>query len=243
MAGTGMSEAPQYRRWAENLVKKLWKEDAEVLQEERLIDDAVRMDVAKIKSWYQISERLGQGMLAMKSDWARRVIIPSHAMPTSAHSFLSMLEQDIFNVWIRDIRIAYPNAVEVSPDEGRSLFLNGLMDFMVARRKGTEDLAENADRLRRSSPTAISMISVRNGVNIPGCLFSVTSNTPGLRALWSPAYGMTSNSFGHPTSPVSGYLLSGTYIFGVDGGAYVNPIWDHAQVTLPGPNTSVHLNF
>ncbi|MGC4939635.1 hypothetical protein [Kribbella sp. DT2] len=78
---------------------------------------------------------------------------------------------------------------------------------------------------------------------VPGCTFEVTTNTPGLRVFWSGAYFLTSNYFSAPTSPASSTLQSGTYLFGVDGGAYRTVTWDtSAQVTLPG-NPSVHLNF
>lgn len=81
-------------------------------------------------------------------------------------------------------------------------------------------------------------------VNTPGCHFVVSTNSHGLRVLWSGAYFVTPNSFAYPTSPASNVLQAGTYIFGVDGGAYGNSAqWDHnAVVSLPGP-PSVHLHY
>jgi hypothetical protein len=81
-------------------------------------------------------------------------------------------------------------------------------------------------------------------VAVPGCDFVVSTDTGGLRVLFSGAYRLTGNNFGHPTSPVSRVLQAGDYFFGVDGGPYGHDIqWDlNAIVTLPGP-PSVHLNY
>jgi len=81
-------------------------------------------------------------------------------------------------------------------------------------------------------------------VSTPGCNFKVITNSIGLRVFWSGAYVISPNYFGSPTSPATCVLQSGTYIFGVDGGAYSDKIqWDeNAVVTLPG-EPSVHLNF
>ena len=78
----------------------------------------------------------------------------------------------------------------------------------------------------------------------PGCNFTVTTNSSGLRVLWSGAYRISGNYFSHPTTPTASVLQSGSYIFGVDGGAYgTNAQWDKkAVVTLPG-RPSMHLNF
>ena len=79
---------------------------------------------------------------------------------------------------------------------------------------------------------------------VPGCLFSVTTNTPSLSVYWSGAYYITPNFFGHPTSPVTGVLQAGTYVFGVGGGAYRNLAqWDtNAVCSLPGA-PAAHLQY
>lgn len=78
----------------------------------------------------------------------------------------------------------------------------------------------------------------------PGCTFSVNAISSGLRVHWSGAYRISGNYFSHPTSPASSVLQSGVYIFGVDGGAYTSPRWDTCtKVTLPGPHTSIMLNY
>jgi hypothetical protein len=78
----------------------------------------------------------------------------------------------------------------------------------------------------------------------PGCLFSVSTNSPGLRVHWSGAFRINPNYFSSPTSPVTSVLQSGTFVFGVDGGAYGNSInWDTtAIVSLPG-SPQLHLNY
>src|SRR3546814_13319664 len=55
-------------------------------------------------------------------------------------------------------------------------------------------------------------------IQTPGCNFTVTTNSPGLRVFWSGAYWISPRYFGHPTSPTLSVLQSGTYIFGVAGG-------------------------
>jgi hypothetical protein len=55
---------------------------------------------------------------------------------------------------------------------------------------------------------------------------------------------LSPNYFSHPTTPTIGVLQSGTYVFGVDGGAYGNQLqWDlRTVVTLPGSRYA-HLNY
>ena len=78
---------------------------------------------------------------------------------------------------------------------------------------------------------------------VAGCRFTVSTNTSGLRVFWSGAYYITRHYFGGPTTPALGTLQSGTYIFGVDGGAYTSVQWDKAAVcTLPG-QPRVNLNY
>ena len=97
-------------------------------------------------------------------------------------------------------------------------------------------------------PHASTIISIppthsSPAARVNGCQFTVNTNTSGLRVFWSGAYYITSHFFGAPTTPAVGTLQSGTYIFGVDGGAYTNIQWDRTAVcSLPG-QPSVHLNF
>ncbi len=111
-------------------------------------------------------------------------------------------------------------------------FLSVRIDAEPEGRPTWPSLLMRLPRRRGARPTAV-----------PGCTFVVTTNSPGLRVFWSGAYFLTSNYFSAPTSPACSTLQSGTYLFGVDGGAYRTVTWDTAaQVSLPG-TPSVHLNF
>ncbi|GAA1544810.1 hypothetical protein [Kribbella lupini] len=128
------------------------------------------------------------------------------------------------------------DAQMVSPETAVRHFRRRLTEFLGIRVEAEQD--DRTGRLMRLPP--------RRGarpVAVPGCTFVVTTNSPGLRVFWSGAYFLTGNYFSAPTSPASSTLQSGTYLFGVDGGAYRTLTWDtRAQVTLPG-TPSVHLNF
>ena len=100
----------------------------------------------------------------------------------------------------------------------------------------------------KDPPDAAATISIpptdgASAAHVAGCRFTVSTNTSGLRVFWSGAYYITRHYFGGPTTPAVGTLQSGTYVFGVDGGAYTSVQWDKAAVcSLPG-QPSVHLNF
>ena len=101
--------------------------------------------------------------------------------------------------------------------------------------------------IERHPSTVIAKLPPRIGVaanSTIGCQFTVTSNAAGLRVFWSGAYYIKAHFFGSPTTPITGVLQSGNYIFGVDGGLYGNSIqWDQQAIcSLPGAPT-VHLNF
>jgi hypothetical protein len=80
---------------------------------------------------------------------------------------------------------------------------------------------------------------------VSGCRFSVHTNSPGLSAYWSGAYYISPNNLGGPTTPAVGVIQAGTYVFGINGGAYGNKTvqWDTNKVcSLPGV-PSVHLQY
>jgi hypothetical protein len=105
--------------------------------------------------------------------------------------------------------------------------------FIANRIAGIRELEDRATPTLRLS-----------GQTTPGCAFDVHTASKGLRVHWSGAYRISGNYFGHPTSPASSVLQSGVYVFGVDGGAYTSTQWDTAtKVTLPGPHTSITLNY
>ncbi|MGO9232684.1 MAG: hypothetical protein ACLP4V_00790 [Methylocella sp.] len=146
---------------------------------------------------------------------------------------------------LRDGYEPFEGLERISADEARANFLSRATDFLATRISALRAFRGGEDR----TPPGISTLHIlqRSGgprISAPGCLFSVSANSPGLRVFWSGAYYVSPNYFGHPTTPTAGVLQSGTYIFGVDGGAYGNSIqWDFtATCALPG-KPSVHLNF
>jgi hypothetical protein len=133
----------------------------------------------------------------------------------------------------------------LSLDRARETFVRRATEFLATRIASVREL-----RRRQSSRwTGLSFLNLlqRAGgprVSTPGCNFTVSTQSGGLRVFWSGAYRVSPNYFSHPTTPAQGVLQSGTYVFGVDGGAYGNQIqWDlNAVVSLPG-SPSTHLNF
>lgn len=138
-----------------------------------------------------------------------------------------------------------PDAIQtISPEEARSTFAERAIDFLATRIAGVRALGN-----RNQKQLAPPLLNVRQRtggtrVSTPGCNFVISTNSPGLRVFWSGAYRLSSNYFSHPTTPTASVLQSGTYVFGVDGGAYGNVIqWDtSAVISLPGlPHA--HLNY
>lgn len=136
------------------------------------------------------------------------------------------------------------NETSLSHEQARTTFQRRAADFLATRIARLNGLAEEMNGPAR--PAFLSVFRRKGGskISTPGCTFSVSSNSPGLRVFWSGGYCISPKFFGSPTSPASSTLQSGTYVFGVDGGAYGSTIqWDtSALVTLPG-NPSVHLNY
>jgi hypothetical protein len=132
----------------------------------------------------------------------------------------------------------------ISLSEARTNFQKLATDFLATRIAALRNVRNEEFDFKPIQ--FLNMFQRKQGsrVQTPGCLFSVSSNSNGLRVFWSGAYRISPNYFSHPTTPVNSILQSGTYVFGVDGGPYGNAIqWDtNAIITLPG-TPSVHLNF
>jgi hypothetical protein len=134
---------------------------------------------------------------------------------------------------------------ELAPAEVvRESFLRGAADTLVARIGAARRLAEHGEA--GANAGVLNLLQRKGGSRVKacGCPITVTSNTPGLRVFWSGAYFVSPNYFGHPTSPASGVLQAGAYIFGVDGGAYAGQVqWDTATTCALPDRPSVHLDF
>lgn len=130
--------------------------------------------------------------------------------------------------------------------EARQTFLRRATDFLATRVGAIRRFRNREPHQTWYQPSFLNLRQRLRGpvVTTPGCNFTVATNSRGLRVFWSGAYRVSSNYFNHPTTPTASVLQSGTYIFGVDGGAYANNIqWDfNAVVSLPG-QPYVHLNF
>lgn len=160
------------------------------------------------------------------------------------HPFLDEFAYDFLRQGLRD---EYLGLIRVNREEARSAFVQRSTDFLATRIASVRNWREKNRNEREWH--GLSMLTFRRRIrgpqiSTPGCTFTVTSNGGGLRVFWSGAYYISPNYFGHPTSPTSSVLQSGTYVFGVDGGAYGNQIqWDqNAVVSLPGA-PHIHLNY
>ena len=148
----------------------------------------------------------------------------------------------IFGRWITEV---LAEVKKIPQDQAQSTFVSQATKFLATRIAAVRNLG-STNHSQWSVVPSLSLPQRVGGtlVSTPGCNFTVTTNSNGLRVFWSGAYYVSQNYFNHPTTPTTSTLQSGTYIFGVDGGAYGNKIrWDHsAIVSLPGP-ANVHLNF
>lgn len=138
-----------------------------------------------------------------------------------------------------------PDGIEtMSREEARLTFAERASDFLATRIAAVRDFSSR--KQKQSAAPLLNILQKTGGARVatPGCNFSISTNSPGLRVFWSGAYRISSNYFNHPTTPTSSVLQSGTYVFGVDGGAYGNAIqWDtSAVVSLPGL-PQAHLNY
>ena len=138
------------------------------------------------------------------------------------------------------------NITGIDSEKARNTFTEKAIDFLANRIAAVQRFNDGDVENEWGKPTTLNLLQMSGGsqVTTPGCTFSVSTNSDGLRVFWSGAYYISQNYFSNPTSPVTSVLQAGTYIFGVDGGAYGNDIqWDtNAVVSLPG-NPSVHLNY
>lgn len=139
----------------------------------------------------------------------------------------------------------FEGITSMSLQEARSTFMERATDFLATRVAAVRAFREGlTGQLWNRSSLFIRQLRSRPPVPTLGCNFTVSTNSNGLRVFWSGAYYVTPNNFNHPTTPTASVLQSGTYIFGVDGGAYGNNLqWDlNAVVRLPG-QPYAHLNF
>lgn len=169
--------------------------------------------------------------------------------PITRHLSLRTPFWDIYSDWmryaLRDRARIFGDEPTLSPGQARESFFDRARIFLATRLAGL-----------RSRPSAGAPPGPPPTLNLPqflggpptstvaGCHFSVKTNSPGLAVYWSGAYFISANYLGSPTSPAVGVLQAGTYVFGINGGAYGNRVrWDKKKVcSLPGL-PSVHLPY
>jgi hypothetical protein len=159
----------------------------------------------------------------------------------------SMFGYEAVRQLFRALEKRHIEGIEVLPiSEVLWIFENRASDFLATRMAGIREMRNQEAEFNSTKPIFLNLFQRLGGskTTTPGCQFTVTTNSSGLRVFWSGAYRLSPNYFNHPTTPTRSVLQSGTFVFGVDGGAYGNLIhWDqNAVVTLPGYPT-VHLNY
>ena len=166
------------------------------------------------------------------------------ARPWRHHPYFYELARELLRP-LRENR-EFDGFTSMNRDEARTTFIRRATDFVATRISAIREF--RSSDASRAWP-GVSLLNIRQRVTgarvtTPGCQFTISTNSNGLRVFWSGAYRISPNNFNHPTSPTSSILQSGTYVFGVDGGAYGNNIqWDpNCVVSLPG-QPYAHLNF
>jgi len=248
---------------AERIVQSLFDEEVVPELEETLVISDLEGNIAAFKIDLWILERIGRRAPALRLDGDEAVPValsylapqfswrtiptmrelPLHEYPYpidwllyTTESFLNHIEEQRFEEF-----------VTIDRDEAQVTF----------RRRATDFLGTRIDAIRRFQERETYQTPLWPGLSLlnipqraggsrkitPGCHFSVSTNSSGLRVFWSGAYYIASNYFSHPTSPATSTLMSGIYVFGVDGGPYNTIQWDrNAIIRLPGV-PHVHLNY
>jgi hypothetical protein len=245
-------------RQAERIVAGLLSDQAEVPQIEAPIAVSdIEADAADFNSDLAMLEVIGADAPAVRLDEelvpvALSLIMgPGWSWPPFISPLRRRWRHPFMYEWLHELlrfeseegylRSGFEN---ISRDQARATFFRRAVDFLATRIGAVRDQDSPAGRWFGGTFLFLPQRIGGPRVATPGCNFSVSTNSRGLRVFWSGAYRVSPNYFSHPTTPAIGVLQSGTYVFGVDGGAYGNTVqWDtNAVVSLPGiPH--VHLNF
>lgn len=237
------------RREAKNIVDQLLARDGDDFDIERnelsIVD--VEADAIRFREEMELLDYADMGAPALhlteSNEWipiSLSMLWGAGGRPPLSRYFLDFPGPSYLHRAIRDL-VKHAGFKTIPTQAARETFAEKATDFLAARIAGVKD----RDSRVAGSYTYLNVFRRLRGTRIsaPGCTFTVTSNNRGLRVLWSGAYYISGNYFGHPTFPVTGVMMAGTYVFGVDGGAYGSTVqWDHSKCTLPG-RPSVHLNF
>lgn len=236
------------RREAKNIVDHLLAgdgDDFDFKMDELSIAD-VEADAIRFREEMELLEDAGMGAPALLIDSNEWIPVSLSMLWGAGSPFaLSPYFSDV--PWPGYLHRAISDLAEragyntIPTQVARQTFTEKATEFLAARIAGVKD----RDSLMAGPNVYLNVFRRLRGTRIstPGCTFTVTTNNRGLRVLWSGAYYISGNYFGHPTFPVTSVMMAGTYVFGVDGGAYGSTVqWDHSKCMLPG-RPSVHLNF
>jgi hypothetical protein len=139
-----------------------------------------------------------------------------------------------------------PGYTTIDRGEATASFARRAMDFLAGRVAAVRNWRNGGYQRPWPGATVLNLRPLMTAppAPVPGCHFTVSTLSNGLRVFWSGAYFISPNNFNSPTTPTTSVLQTGNYIFGVDGGAYGNTIqWDqNLVVSLPG-TPYAHLNF
>jgi len=168
----------------------------------------------------------GEKRQSILSDYYDRYFYRDFYPEERLHRFLDFIKKD------NDTKLS-----SLSFDSVRSNVREALSSFLEIRHASfyNQNIRDNISKFFRGTPpTSTSNISTK--------YLTVTVNTSnhGLDLSASPAYFVTWKKFGSPTSPIDGYLIPATYIFGGSGVGLPSFTPDPMPVDIP-PNFTVTL--
>jgi hypothetical protein len=98
----------------------------------------------------------------------------------------------------------------ISHEEARTTFRERAAGFLAIRIAALRQFERGWTRRFSDAPLNVLQQTGGARVNAPGCSFSVSANSAGLRVFWSGAYYIAANYFGQPTSfafPVPRFVI------------------------------------
>lgn len=202
------------------------------------INDVV-MNVGQMATEFAIARRWGNEILCLKLEDGEFAPISMTEL-FGGSSFPSYGSEDWFEFWERDSPFPFPahrlwrDLLRGSRDQDEGLVVanvkeaeetveRGLRSFLSYRfagiKKWTEWIQGVGGQLFGGSKGPSGSVSTPPLAVGPGggLQVQVSCLTPGLRIHVSDAYFVSWVFFGSPTTPVSGYVLPGRYIFSGDG--------------------------
>lgn len=249
---------------AESIVDGLLSEERRNIElEEGLSIADIESNAESFRAERQFLERIGQPFPCLRFGYGS--IVPFSISPWLQPGFPSgpYAASQWLRLWKRDHHFfeelfhglfgSIQSEVErgdgfefVDSDRATAMFRAGATTFLAARISVLRGLRQQGSFLQQAMKLNLRLprrLSASTTTS-PGCLFTVTTDNPGLNVFWSGAYYISPMNFGSPTSPVSAPLQSGHYVFGINGGAYGNAVQWERSFVCPLPGTpSVHLNF